>query len=173
MSFMEGNDFAKPIFFLKYKEDHMRTPLSIYRFQRKFNHNFRLISFRNEQAYINQPNFAAIINRLAKIEEEKMRHRLLFWTIGLVAVILASACAPAAPLTAPAAVDTPPAPLATPTQTPETASLPQSATEAPVLIGQTPQAVATSRGPNLEATDPTTVALASGGLQLVEFFRFT
>jgi len=32
---------------------------------------------------------------------------------------------------------------------------------------------ATSRGPNLEATDPTTVRLDSGGLQLVEFFRFT
>jgi 5'-3' exonuclease len=72
MSFIEGNDFAKPIFFLKFKEDHMRTPLSIYRFQRKFNPNFRLISFRNEQAYINQQNFAAIINRLAKIEEEKI-----------------------------------------------------------------------------------------------------
>ena len=72
MSFIEGNDFAKPIFFLKYKEDHMRTPLSIYRFQRKYNPNFRLISFRNGQAYINQQNFAAIINRLAKIEEEKI-----------------------------------------------------------------------------------------------------
>ena len=72
MSFIEGNDFAKPIFFLKYKEDHMRTPLGIYRFQRKFNPNFRLISFRNGQAYINQPNFASIINRLAKIEEEKI-----------------------------------------------------------------------------------------------------
>jgi len=33
--------------------------------------------------------------------------------------------------------------------------------------------VATSRGPNLEATDPTTVSLASGGVQFVEFFRFT
>ncbi|MFT3895141.1 MAG: hypothetical protein QM730_26245 [Anaerolineales bacterium] len=33
--------------------------------------------------------------------------------------------------------------------------------------------VATSRGPNLEATDPTTVKLASGQLQFVEFFRFT
>jgi hypothetical protein len=36
-----------------------------------------------------------------------------------------------------------------------------------------PVAVATSRGPDLEATDPATVSLASGGLQLVEFFRFT
>lgn len=35
------------------------------------------------------------------------------------------------------------------------------------------QAVATSRGPNLEAVDPTTVSLASGGVQFVEFFRFT
>ncbi|MBI5932582.1 MAG: hypothetical protein HY867_02650, partial [Chloroflexi bacterium] len=35
------------------------------------------------------------------------------------------------------------------------------------------QTVATSRGPELHATDPTTVKLASGQLQLVEFFRFT
>lgn len=33
--------------------------------------------------------------------------------------------------------------------------------------------VATSRGPELEATDPTMVSLASGGLHFVEFFRFT
>ena len=33
--------------------------------------------------------------------------------------------------------------------------------------------VSTSRGPDLHATDPTTVSLASGGLQFVEFFRFT
>ncbi|HEX2992145.1 MAG TPA: hypothetical protein VHO49_15775 [Anaerolineales bacterium] len=32
---------------------------------------------------------------------------------------------------------------------------------------------ATSRGPDLHATDPATVSLASGGLQLVEFIRFT
>lgn len=33
--------------------------------------------------------------------------------------------------------------------------------------------IATSRGPELHATDPSTVRLDSGGLQLVEFFRFT
>jgi hypothetical protein len=33
--------------------------------------------------------------------------------------------------------------------------------------------VATSRGPDLHATDPTTVDLASGQLHFVEFFRFT
>jgi hypothetical protein len=45
------------------------------------------------------------------------------------------------------------------------------------LLSATPaldaQPVATSRGPDLEATNPTSVRLASGGLQLVEFFRFT
>jgi len=35
------------------------------------------------------------------------------------------------------------------------------------------QPVATSRGDALEATDPSTVSLASGGLHFVEFFRFT
>ena len=35
------------------------------------------------------------------------------------------------------------------------------------------QPVPTSRGPKLEATDPATVSLASGQIQLVEFFRFT
>lgn len=35
------------------------------------------------------------------------------------------------------------------------------------------QAVATSRGDNLQATDPATVSLASGELQMVEIFRFT
>jgi ABC-type Fe3+-hydroxamate transport system substrate-binding protein len=45
------------------------------------------------------------------------------------------------------------------------------------LLSATPpvdaQPVATSRGPELHATDPTTVSLASGQIQFVEFFRFT
>lgn len=36
----------------------------------------------------------------------------------------------------------------------------------------TPAPLATSRGPDLEATDPSTVSLASGGLQFVEVFHF-
>ena len=43
-------------------------------------------------------------------------------------------------------------------------------TESPAEVSQP---VATSRGPDLEATDPDTVSLASGELQLVEFFRYT
>jgi hypothetical protein len=73
------------------------------------------------------------------------------------------------------------APTATTSLQPTATSLPIGLTsEAPTqIVAQTevsvPTAlpVATSRGPNLEATDPTTVSLASGGLQFVEFFRFT
>ena len=93
-----------------------------------------------------------------------MRPRFIFLAVGLVAVLLAS-CAPQA--TQPSAP-----PLANPlqpvTQTPESVTQPQVVNETPVVV-----AIATSRGPNLEATDPTTVNLASGQLQLVEFFRFT
>ena len=63
-----------------------------------------------------------------------------------------------------------------------TACAPESsATNSPAAVTEMPAAseaatvlpVATSRGPELHATDPTTVSLASGGLQFVEFFRFT
>jgi hypothetical protein len=66
-----------------------------------------------------------------------------FLHVGLLALILLSACAPATPQPT---ISVPPTPV---------------------------QAVATSRGPDLEATDPNMVILASGRLQLVEFFRFT
>jgi len=82
-----------------------------------------------------------------------MKPRFFFPALGLVAVLLTVSCAPA---TTPAA--------------PPVVSIP--ATAAPAQVVEV-QAVATSRGPNLEATDPATVSLASGQLQLVEFFRFT
>ena len=60
---------------------------------------------------------------------------------------------------------------AAPTASPEATS----AAPAPVDTSSPPSpvAVATSRGPDLEATDPEAVRLDSGGLQLIEFFRFT
>ncbi|SRR5581483_5863068 len=107
-----------------------------------------------------------------------MKTRLFFWTFSLLAAILTSSCSTAVSLPTAA-----PAPTLTftpqpPTQVSVTATQTQPAlsavegvpAEAPT---QTPLAVATSRGPNLEATDPTTVRLDSGGLQLIEFFRFT
>jgi len=93
-------------------------------------------------------------------------------TLILLAVLLA-ACAPAesaTPTNPPAATQPPTAivptvTIAAPTLEPATEPAPnEEATALPV---------ATSRGPDLHATDPTTVSLASGGLQFVEFFRFT
>ena len=105
-----------------------------------------------------------------------MRINRLFLGLGVFAVLLA-ACAPAGTQTTPpeSASATPAITVATATPIidltvtrVETESL-SSATPAPTVIAQ---AVATSRGPNLEATDPKTVSMASGGLQFVEFFEF-
>jgi len=98
-------------------------------------------------------------------------------SMSLLAVLLA-ACAPAetpiiSGLPTPTAFEP-----AVPTSTDFSSIMPtieaatqiQAPTEAPPA---TLLPVATSRGPDLEATDPTTVSLASGGLQFVEFFRFT
>ena len=94
----------------------------------------------------------------------------------ILSTILFAACAPAetsprSPETASAAplvLAASATPIVDLTATPVYTDAPNSATPLP-----TAQAVATSRGPNLEATDPTTVSLASGGVQFVEFFRFT
>ena len=90
-----------------------------------------------------------------------------------------TACAPATSVITPAPV-LPVKPSQTPSLVPTvegTPSVDMTAMHTPELLSSTPavdaQPVATSRGPDLEATDPTTVRLASGGLQLVEFFRFT
>ena len=93
------------------------------------------------------------------------RHITLALSLLLAAALLA-ACGPAAEIpvptatlpapSAPAVATEPPAPIAT--EAPQTI-----ATEAPVFV---------SRGPNLEASDPTTVNLASGTPTLVEFFAF-
>lgn len=100
-----------------------------------------------------------------------------FLHLVLLAVVLA-ACAPGTSTVAPAAPDVPqssatPSPLAAI----ETPAVDLTATYMLELLSATPpsvsQPVATSRGPDLHATDPSMVRLASGGLQLVEFFRFT
>ncbi len=86
----------------------------------------------------------------------------------LFAVILV-ACAPGAASTnSPAAATQPPNVVSTPTL-----AAPTSAATQPAASEATALPIATSRGPDLHATDPTTVGLASGGLQFVEFFRFT
>ena len=87
---------------------------------------------------------------------------------GILIVFLLAACAPESSATNPpvaATVALPTATLVAPTL--ESATQPVASEEATVVP------LATSRGPELHATDPTNVSLASGGLQFVEFFRFT
>ena len=104
-----------------------------------------------------------------------LRRMCLLTVIVLVGCAPTVAPAPAQPdapvQPAPTENEPPTVPSPTPTvvqpQVVPTEALP---TEAPA---ETPQVVATSRGPNLEATDPETVSLNSGNLQFVEFFRFT
>jgi hypothetical protein len=101
-----------------------------------------------------------------------MRKRRLFLDLSLLAILLA-ACAPATATVAPEQPVTviPSETLPASVSTSDTSI---QATAAPTEdLAATPLPIATSRGPNLEAIDPTTVSLASGGVQFVEFFRFT
>lgn len=98
-----------------------------------------------------------------------MKHRLSFLTSFLVIALLIVSCSPASATQTQETIVLPPtesvnesAPVA------ETTVPNVEATQVPVV-----ESVATSRGDDLHATDPSTVSLASGQLQLVEFFRFT
>jgi len=108
-----------------------------------------------------------------------MKLKLIFVMV-LSLVVFLSACGPVGnvPRTeqsevGPSPTSTEPASKPEPlTVTVETEPLP-TFTEGPTPPEEVPSPVPTSRGPDLEATDPSTVALASSNLQLVEFFRFT
>ena len=96
-----------------------------------------------------------------------------FLTFSLLAVFIIPACASSAtatqavvkPSETALAIGSPPVDLNATQVSSEGLS---SATQ-PVDV----QPIATSRGPELHATDPMTVSLASGQIQFVEFFRFT
>ena len=104
----------------------------------------------------------------------------MLWTSLILIAVLLGACAPASTATNPPATETPVTTILEPSTTPSTlepttepalsGATEGSTTEA---VAATPFPVATSRGPELEATDPTTFNLASGQVQFVEFFRFT
>jgi hypothetical protein len=95
-------------------------------------------------------------------------------TTGLLTVSLLVGCAPA--LSPAPAQPVPPVtePPVEASPIPSVTLPPVAVTEVPAtqMPTETPQVIATSRGPHLEATDPSTYTRASGGLQLVEFFAF-
>ena len=104
--------------------------------------------------------------------------RLRFITSLVLLTVLLAACAPGTSTEAPAqpvVIEASQTPGLDPVES--TTGGDPAVTSAPELHTATApveaQPAATSRGPDLHATDPTTVSLASGGLQLVEFFRFT
>jgi hypothetical protein len=101
-----------------------------------------------------------------------MKTRFLLSLTGF-AIFLAGCASAGRSTSSPVAATEPPivAP-STPTAAPAHES-PTEAVAATEASGPAPLPVATSRGPDLHATDPATVSLASGGLQFVEFFRFT
>ena len=96
-----------------------------------------------------------------------MKPRFFFLTVSLILVFLTVSCSPAS-VTQETVVLPPTASANDPVDITESTVPNVEATQIPVV-----QPVATSRGDNLEATDPSTVLLASGQLQLVEFFRYT
>ena len=98
-----------------------------------------------------------------------------FFTLNLVLFLLASACAPAVT----ESVQQPSVTVAVEASLTPVVDVPSATLEGQPLADSTAtppvdaQPVATSRGPDLHATDPTTVSLAAGQLHFVEFFRFT
>lgn len=99
-----------------------------------------------------------------------MKPRFILWSLGLVIALLAVSCAPAAPTeSAPPEESAPSVDSAPATE----AAAPESEPTAIVLTDPTELPPFVPHGNDLVATDPTTVSLASGGLQLIEFFRFT
>lgn len=91
----------------------------------------------------------------------------LFAVIVVLGVALA-ACGTAAQPPAAVPVVAPPTSVAEATLTGTASAAP---TQPATLVAPTP--AATSRGPELQASDPEAARLDSGSLQLVEFFRFT
>lgn len=104
-----------------------------------------------------------------------MEPRFKFWglrraqytAVGLITALALSSCAPAGITATNIPIEVSTQQVVPATAVPVDPSTLEATAVEPV------QAIATSRGPNLEATDPSTVNLAAGQLQLIEFFRFT
>lgn len=109
---------------------------------------------------------------MTKIRVPSFSLRICFLSLSLLAVFLA-ACAPGTFTPVPTEPSTIQATATVPAAEPTTETSAQDTAVPTEALPATALPIATSRGPDLHATDPTAVSLASGGLQLVEFFRFT
>ena len=98
-----------------------------------------------------------MLSKLPNLQLVVLRSRGI---LSVLAAILLVSCAPSLPVQV--------------TPTPFTAS-PTLTVLAPSIEStqSAPLPTVTARGPDLVASDPASVSMASGGLQLVEFFRFT
>ena len=109
-----------------------------------------------------------------ELTEKSMSIKSAVLSLFLCLPVVFTACAPSTAETSIAVATTILEPSATPFQ--PVVSTEVLATQDPGVTSTPTQEafpVATSRGPDLHATDPTTVSLASGQYQFVEFFRFT
>ena len=103
-----------------------------------------------------------------------MKHTTrLFPTLILLAVLALSACAPTVSSPTPQPLPASATPAQSDATAPSAPTQPEVQPEASATFAPIALPVATSRGPDLHATDPAAVTLAAGQLQLVEFFRFT
>ena len=105
-----------------------------------------------------------------------------FLALCLLTVLMLVSCAPTeAPApTQPEAAIQPAATMEESSEDPQAIIPSENESESPVASSEMTEEPTVSsepefvpRGPNLEATDPTTVSLNSGEYQLVEFFRYT
>ena len=81
-----------------------------------------------------------------------------------------TACGTSTPASSPEALEPATATAAVPTYSTTLTAIPSPTPQATPVV---PTPAATSRGPDLEASDPAAARLDAGSLQLVEFFRFT
>ncbi len=98
-----------------------------------------------------------------------------FILLGLLGVFLLSACTPkkaTPPPPPPVQLPEPSEPTSASAEAEMSEFAPVAPTEAISPTAEPILAIPTSRGNKLEATDPTTVNIASGEPQLIEFFAF-
>lgn len=74
LSFLEGNDFVMPIFFLKFREDYMKTVINYYKII-KNNLNQDLIIKKDSKLLVNHKFILDLFEKISKMEESKLNEK--------------------------------------------------------------------------------------------------